>query len=309
MENIKVYFYSYVKTVFSETVILVTGFLGFIVTAIVAYFVTFNSLLIGIIIFLICFFIAHISAIIRLLKERDAQKLQITELQKNTSNFDIEFNSQKLSFTEKEKYIKEEITWVEKELKDIKNINNPMYSGAINMKYVLDSLKGFSVSDADLKTYLKELQEYDDFISDLKQYKLLRLSTMVKNIGSLYDEKILIKIKSEEVIFMYYIDLSLNRLDDLPERPKSLIERSMHFSTNALLPSFEPKPINEMEIKSKKELHLIIPTLHINDTTCVEDKDVLLVLNKDTTVVNLDLEIVTKNTRTPLKIEKKLIFE
>lgn len=309
MKNIKAYFYSYIKTIFSETVILVTGFLGFIVTTIVAYFVTFNSLLIGIIIFVICFFIAHISAIIRLLKERDAQKLKIAELQASIPDFAIEFETQELSFLEKERYIKNEIIWVEKELKDIDNVNNPIHSGSVNVKYLLDSLKGLSVSTEGLNSYLKELQEYDSFLSDLKKYRLLHLSASITNTGSIYDENILMKVKSEGAVFILSDDLSLDKLNDLPERPKSLIGRSMQLSTRALISSFEPKPINEMKVKSKHELHLLIPTLHVNDNVHVEDKDILFVLNKDTTVVKLDIEIVTKNTKTPLKIEKKIVLK
>lgn len=310
MKTFKKYFYLYIKTVLSETSILATGMIGFILASIIPTFSTFNSLIIGLIIFGVAFFIAHIRAIIKLLMEKDTLKSHIAELKKSDSNFDIEFKTIIKSFDEEEKYIKDEIVWAEKELKDISNINNPQYSGGVNMTYLSQSLKGFQVSDKAIKSYLKELKEYELFIKELKNCTILNIEAIVTNIGNIYGENVLLKIKPANGIFKLSNEISLDKLDNLPERPRSSIEELMTSRTKALLPMpFTPKSINEMDIKSDKELDILIPKLHINDNVVIKDNDIFLVLKENLPSIKLKIEVVTKSTKNSLIIEKDLLLK
>src|SRR6266567_2017224 len=96
------YYFVYFKLVLQEAVVLASGIVGFILSyflvPLIPHFNNLNSLLIGIIILAVSFFVAICTAAVKLLENNMVLKKENDELKKNFSNININITQQEYKF-------------------------------------------------------------------------------------------------------------------------------------------------------------------------------------------------------------------
>lgn len=206
-------------------------------------------------------------------------------------DYTIECNIEKFSQIDTDP-IRKEIEDYEKKQKQSEKQSN---INMLSQKTLYPFLKDDNSYLNDLKAYFKQAEQYNKEVQDI-----CRLQLNVKNIGSIYDEKIkIVLLPSEDTeIISDEQRYEFEHLPEKPEREKMSWLHNANMSSAILNNDIHTEKFRDVIVFSKDYIEVELKDLRPTDMASIIYDGIVIRGEK----FNFDVEIISKGLKKPLKL-------
>ncbi len=225
-------------------------------------------------------------------------KEELSNIKKNPVNYEFEVEISKLTCSEEEKSINEELKFVESKV----NIEDN------ELARVLSTVNNMIPAPKDWNDYRESLFEYQDKIREYakKIDNIYHINISIRHIGNEYDQNITITVEPKDNLqFTYYIE----GRPTPPDRPKSLTElfRNDRFPAFPSVSGWQEPPYYQGVHKDSKKYEVTLRDLKVEESVFISSRGWFIESKMKEVILICTLRSSkTKNTITKeLKIDLK----